>query len=105
MSKTTEAIMQAASSYSDVVEGQSCSQTSFKRKNKAFLYIGEQGGRHKAMFKLSQSMSEAQRLADLHPEDFQIGSGGWVTTRFSNDEPIKAGIWKKWLDESYSLCA
>ena len=56
MSKTTEAIMQAASSYSDVVEGQSCSQTSFKRKNKAFLYIGEQGGRHKAMFKLSQSM-------------------------------------------------
>lgn len=105
MSEVSLAIRQAARGYAEVVEGKSCSQSSFKRKNKAFLYIGEQGGRHKVMFRLSESMNEAKELADLHPQDFQIGSNGWVTARFSDDEPMRKRVWKRWLDESYSLTA
>ncbi|MEO0996306.1 MAG: hypothetical protein AAFX58_02200 [Pseudomonadota bacterium] len=52
MSDPTEAMRQRASRYPGVDEGTSCTQSSFKTGGKAFLFVGEQGGRYKAMFKL-----------------------------------------------------
>lgn len=81
-------------------EGTSCTQSSFKTGAKAFLFIGEQGGRCKAMFKLRDPKPEALDLAKKQPKDFQVGSGVWVTARFSGEKPLPKKLWTKWLDES-----
>lgn len=99
----TEVIRLKASKYPDVDKGTACTQTSFKACGKGFLYIGEQGGRYKAMFKLKDSIPEAEKLAAKAPEDFQVGSGSWVTARFTAEKPLAKTLWVKWLDESYAL--
>jgi len=91
-----------AGSYAGVDEGTACTQSSFKVGGKGFLYIGEQGGRHKAMFKLNNSMSQAIELAQKDPDRFEVGSI-WVTARFTDDEPMQQELWEAWLDESYKL--
>ena len=101
----TEAMRLRASKYPGVVKGTSCTQSSFKTAKSAFLYVGMQGGRHKAMFKLDKSRAEAERLAAKHPDDYQTGSTSWVTARFSAAKPMPASRWKKWLDESYALAS
>ena len=99
----TEAMHLKASLYPLVDEGTACTQTSFKAKKRGFLYVGEQGGRYKAMFKLMQSLVEAADLAENAPADYQVGTGGWVTARFSAETPMPQQLWEKWLDESYEL--
>ncbi len=97
-------IRERASQLAHVDAGTACTQTSFKTQGKAFLYIGPQGGRYKAMFKLSASRDQAQRLAGEHPDDFQIGTQHWVTARFSEEAPLPEALWMAWLEESYQLC-
>lgn len=99
----TEPIRLKASSFPGVDEGTSCTQSSFKSGKKVFLYIGQQGGRYKAMFKLQESRPEAVRLAEQNPKDFQVGKTGWVTARFSAETPLPPEIWERWLEESYRL--
>ena len=99
----TQPIREKACTYAGVDEGTACTQSSFKVGTKAFLFIGEQGGRYKAMFKLDQSIGEAARLAKANPDDFQVGNSAWVTARFSNDKPLPKKLWEKWLEESYQL--
>ena len=96
-------IRKKASGYANVAEGVSCTQTSFKVGKTAFLYIGEQGGRFKAMFKLKDSIPEATRLATKQPDCFEVGKTSWVTARFSAEKPMPKQLWEKWLDESYRL--
>ena len=100
----TDAIRRAAAAFPDVEQGTSCTQSSFKAGGSAFLYIGMQGGRWKAMFKLSESRPQAEELAQQDPDAFQVGSTSWVTARFSEDRPLPKKIWSKWLNESYRLC-
>lgn len=104
-SDAAEMIRIAARKLPDIDEGMSCSQSSFKRNGVAFLYIGEQGGRYKAMFKLKNSLAKAKQLANDFPDDFQVGGNNWVTTRFSNDCPMPAELWKEWLEESFNATA
>lgn len=102
----TEPIRLKASRYPGVEDGTSCTQTSFKvGGKKAFLYIGMQGGRYKAMFKLQDSMPDAIDLSEAEPDRFQVGSTAWVTARFTAEEPMPKKLWEKWLDESYQLSA
>lgn len=103
MTDPTLPMREKACTYPEVDEGTSCTQTSFKTGGKAFLYVGEQGGRFKAMFKLRNLKSQAKELAQSRPDDFQIGKGDWVTARFSEDTPLEAEVWQTWLDESYGL--
>lgn len=99
----TEPIRMKASGYPEVVKGTACTQTSFKTAKGAFLFIGMQGGRYKAMFKLKDSRAQAEKLAAKEPDRYEAGSTAWVTTRFTADKPIPKSIWEKWLDESYAL--
>ena len=103
MKDPTEPIRVKASEYPNVDEGTSCTPSSFNTGGTAFLFIGEQGGRYKAMCKLKDSKDEAASLAKERPEDFQVGSGTGVTARFSSDKPMPKKLWRKWLDESYGL--
>ncbi|MEM1089203.1 MAG: hypothetical protein AAF552_03865 [Pseudomonadota bacterium] len=99
----TEAIRTEAAGYSSAVTGKSCNQQSFKVGKGTFLFIGPgpKGQGYKAMFKLDQSMPQARELAEEAPQRFEVGKTGWVTARFSADQPLPARLWKKWLKESY----
>ena len=99
----TEPIRLKASQYPEVDKGTACTQSSFKVGKRAFLYIGMQGGRYKAMFKLQSSLPDAARLAEKEPDRFDVGTTAWVTARFTADKPMPKQLWQKWLDESYSL--
>ena len=102
----TEQIRKQAASFPDVTTGASCNQRSFKIGKSSFLFIGPgaKGQGFKAMFKLDVSMNQARELAEQEPDRFQVGATGWVTVRFSNDEPLAKKIWGKWLRESYEVC-
>lgn len=97
----TEPIREMASDFPLVDEGTACTQASFKANGKGFLYIGPQGGRYKAMFKLSQSLPQAEQMEAERPKDFQVGANAWVTARFSAEQPLPKRLWQKWLKESY----
>lgn len=99
----TEAMREYATHFPDVDEGTACTQSSFKTSGRAFLYVGMQGGRYKAMFKLKASRADAEARAKREPENFQIGSSMWITARFSAEKPMSRSLWIKWLDESYQL--
>ncbi len=101
----TDPIRQAAAAFPAVARGTSCTQSSFKAGNGTFLFIGPgaKGVGHKAMFKLDGSMEQARALAAEQPKRFEVGNTGWVTTRFSDEEPLPKTIWRPWLDESYAI--
>ena len=103
----TEPIRKKAVTFPAVDKGTSCTQSSFKAGKTAFLYIGPgaKGLGFKAMFKLERSRAQAEKLAQKDPDRFEVGSTGWVTTRFTADKPLAKTIWEKWLRESYELAA
>jgi hypothetical protein len=49
-------------------------------------------------------MSQARKLASKEPDRFEVGSTGWVTTRFTAEKPLPKSIWEKWLHESHDIC-
>ena len=102
----TEPIREKAASFPEVAKGTSCNQSSFKAGKGSFLFIGPgaKGVGFKAMFKLDHSMSQARKLASKEPDRFEVGSTGWVTTRFTAEKPLPKSIWEKWLQESYDIC-
>lgn len=104
-SDPTDPIRQKAVAFPEVAKGTSCNQSSFKAGRGAYLYIGPgaRGRGFKAMFKLKRSIPQAKNLAVENPERFEVGSTGWVTTRFSAEEPLPRSIWEPWLEESYEL--
>ncbi len=101
----TDPIRGKAATFPAVAAGTSCNQSSFKAGKGSFLFIGPgaKGRGFKAMFKLERSMPEAGKMAAKDPDRFQVGSTGWVTTRFTAEKPLPKSIWEKWLKESYDL--
>ena len=99
------AIRLQAMTFPDVRTGTSCSQSAFKVGKGTFLFLGPgpKGQGFKAMFKLKASMPEAHKLAVQDPKRFEVGSTGWVTVRFTAEEPMPKRIWEKWLSESYDV--
>lgn len=101
----TDAIRRVAVTFPDVAEGASCNQSAFKVGKGTFLFIGPgpKGQGFKAMFKLNASMPQALKLSSESPDRFEVGSTGWVTARFTAEEPLPRRIWGKWLAESYDV--
>ena len=100
-----DAIRRQAVKFPDVEKGTSCTQSAFKAGKGTFLFIGPgpKGQGFKAMFKLNASMPQALKLAAEDPKRFEVGSTGWVTARFTAEEPLPKRIWGKWLAESYDV--
>jgi hypothetical protein len=105
MTDPTDPIREKAASYPEVAKGTSCTQSSFKAGRGTFLFIGPgpKGKGFKAMFKLRESMADAEARAKAEPKRFEVGKTGWVTARFTADEPLPRSVWEPWLDESYAI--
>lgn len=103
----TIAMRKKAASLSDVTEGTSCNQSSYKIGKGSFFFVGPgtKGEGFKAMFRVEGSLAQAQKLADKEPERFSAGSNGWVTVRFTAEKPIPKTVWEKWLKEAHGLRA
>ncbi len=101
----TDAIRRQAVTFPGVAKGTSCNQSAFKAGKGTFLFIGPgpKGQGFKAMFKLNASMSQALKLAAEDPKRFEVGSTGWVTARFTVEDPLPKRIWGKWLAESHDV--
>lgn len=101
----TDAIRRQAATFPGVEKGTSCTQSAFKAGKGTFLFIGPGPKKvgFKAMFKLDSSMPQALKLAADYPKRFEVGTTGWVTARFTGEEPLPKQIWEKWLAESYDL--
>ena len=101
----TEPIRRKAVSFPGVAKGTSCTQSAFKAGRGTFLFIGpgSKGLGFKAMFKLEASLPQARKLAAQHPRRFEVGTTGWVTARFTTDEPLPKLLWETWLAESYAV--
>ena len=101
----TDAIRREAVKFPEVAKGTSCTQSSFKAGKGTFLFIGPgpKGKGFKAMFKLDASMPQAKKLAQESPDRFEVGSTGWVTARFTAEDPLPKRIWQQWLTESYRV--
>lgn len=98
-----DAIRKEAGRFAGVDEGTACTQSAFRVGKKSFLFVGMQGGRCKLLLKLDDSMPEAEKLAAEHPDDVQVGKGGWVTLRFDAASPPPKRRWLAWVKESYRL--
>lgn len=107
MPDATAAIRAAAAAYEGAVESGSCNQTSYKIGKTAFLTIGPgaRGVGHKAMFKLDASRAEAELLSAESPDRFGAGKSAWVTVRFSDEQPLDEGLWRRWLAESHAIAS
>ena len=103
MPDATDPMRERAAAYPEIAEGTACTQSSFKRGKTAFFFIGQQGGRHKAMFKLDASFDEAVQLAASQPDRYQAGKKPWVTARFTDAEPMPEELWTRWMDESWEI--
>ncbi|MCH9681021.1 MAG: hypothetical protein K0V04_06285, partial [Deltaproteobacteria bacterium] len=101
----TESLRNQAASMPSVASGTSCNQSSFRVGKTAFLFVGPgpKGQGYKAMFKLDHLRGEAAKLSAKNPQRVQVGSTGWVTTRFTADDPLPRSIWGPWLEESYAI--
>lgn len=101
----TDAIRRQAVTFPGVAKGTACTQSAFKAGKGTFLFIGPgpKGQGFKAMFKLKASMPQAVKLAAEDPKRYEVGSTGWVTARFTAEDPLSKRIWGKWLAESYEV--
>ena len=101
----TEPIREAAAGFPGVAKGTSCNQRSFKAGKGTFLFIGPgaKGIGFKAMFKLEESLGQAEALAREQPARYEVGKTGWVTARFTAADPLPASVWAPWLEESYEI--
>ena len=101
-----ETLRAAALRYPETVEGVACEGTPIEKRTiraggKAFLFLG----RGDVMVKLAESTDEVARLAAEQPGRFNIGARGWVTVKFSAEQPPPFDLLERWAGESYRLMA
>lgn len=102
-SKSMQAFRKIALRYPEAQEGAACTDRAFKARNKAFLFLGMDDTSYHAMLKLRESLPEAGKLAVKYPNRYAVGGTGWVKATFSHDEYPPAGLFERWIDESYRL--
>lgn len=92
-----------ASQFPETQEGLSCGKSSFKARNKAFLFVSMDQAAYNLMVKLRDSLPEATTLAARFPARYAVGGHGWVKLTFPHTESPPPGLLEKWVAESYCL--
>ena len=98
-----------ALSLPETSEGISCNKAAFKAGAKNFFFLGEgegsEEGAFNTMLKLTGSLAEAKKLARSQPGNYSVGGSGWLTARFASGEAPPAGLFDRWIEESYRALA
>lgn len=99
---TSIALREVALALPEVSEGTSCVNRAFKVRKKNFLFLGEKEGTIRIMVKLVDSYDDAAGRDDPR---VSAGSAGWVTLRFSPDDPLDDELLAAWTCESFRALA
>ncbi len=97
-----ERLRAVAMSLPEVAEGDSCVNRAFRVRKKAFFYLGEKPAHIYGMVKLKDSLEDAAAMED---ERVSVGTIGWVTLRFQEDDPPDPATLEAWVVESYRALA
>lgn len=98
----SEHLRGVAMSLPETSEGTSCVNRAFKVRKKNFLFLGEKPDSVRVMVKLSASLDQAVALADPR---ITVGSMGWVTIVFANDDVLDQDLLAGWVLESFRTLA
>ncbi len=104
-SKPMVAIRKLALKYPEVEEGASCVNRAFKARKKSFVFMGMNDSTYHVRLKLSDSLEEAEQLAEESPEHCSVGAHGWTLITFPHRKAPPKGLMKRWIDESFRLLA
>ena len=88
-----------------VEEGSSCVNRAFKAGGKNFAFVGERQGACTLRLKLADALPEIHRLAERHPDRYEVGTAGWTLVTFPPDDPPADDETARWIVESYRLLA
>jgi len=102
---TAQLLRRIALAYPETEESVVCAKAAFKARGKSFLFAGVDDSGCNIMLKLGDSLPEATALAKESPDCYIVGAHGWVTTKFANGQSPPAGLFEKWIDESFRLLA
>ncbi len=83
-------------------EGASCVNRAFSVRKKNFLFLGEKDGAIRIMVKLTDSLEAASAMEDPRVD---VGKFGWVTLRFTPDDPLDRDLLAGWILESFRAMA
>lgn len=90
----------------DVVEGVACQGTALESATfgvgkKVFLFVRKVDGVQELRLKLTESQTEARKLASAHPEAYTIGAQGWAKVTFGTNGAVPLALLERWIEESY----
>ena len=100
-----------ALSLPEATEGTSCNKATFKAGAKNFFFLGEQSGPgpggFTTMIKLTEaeSLAEAKKLSKSQPDNYSLGTNGWLSGTFSKGEGPPTKMFQGWIEESYRALA
>ena len=59
------------------------------------------------MIKLTEadSLAEAEKLSESQPDNYSLGSNGWLSGKFAKGEGPPAKLFNTWIEESYRALA
>ena len=103
MSKQVAVLRATALSLPEAEEGLSCNKAAFTAGKKNYLFVGEEAGVWDAKLKLCDSIPEATELAKKHPDNYGVGSTGWVTLEFPGAKGPPKKVLERWVKESFRL--
>lgn len=72
---------------------------------KDFAFLGEKADRCGLRLKLDASLPEVSIRSGDAPEQYEVGTSGWVMLRFGADDQPSVDDLERWIVESYSLLA
>jgi hypothetical protein len=102
-SKPMQALRRIAMRFVETQEGVVCQKAAFKAVNKAFFFMGMDDTSYNTMLKLRDSLPEATKIAGKNSGRYGVGANGWVSATFDHRESPPAGLFERWIDESYRL--
>jgi predicted DNA-binding protein (MmcQ/YjbR family) len=104
-SATMKAIRKIAMKYPETETGTSCNKVSYKAGKKSFVFVGSNETSYNVMLKVQGNLAEAQVLQAKPPDNYRIGLHGWMTIVLDHKKSPPAGLFERWIDESYRLIA
>lgn len=105
MKPLAERLDELAKTFPETVTAPSCSNTAYKARKKAFLYVGTNDKGTLIRLRLGPGLDQARAMAAAAPHIYQVANIGWVTIRLPPGESGPEGLLERWVEESFRVLA